>query len=50
MKILPKPEAFAREAIILIGGAVLAALVLRQFPKLREFIDNGKPGGCNCGG
>jgi hypothetical protein len=49
MNILPKPEAFVREAVILIGGAVLAAIILQQFPKLRAYIDTSK-GNCNCGG
>lgn len=49
MSILPKPEAFAREAIILIGGAILAALILREFPKLRAYINDSK-GSCSCGG
>lgn len=49
MSILPKPEAFAREAIILIGGAVLAALILSQFPKLQAYINNNTKG-CSCSG
>ena len=48
MTILPKPEAFVREAIILIGGAVLAALVISQVPSLRRYLEQNKPGGCNC--
>jgi hypothetical protein len=51
MNILPKPEAFVREALILIGGAVLATIILQQFPKLRAYIDTSKgKGNCNCGG
>ncbi len=50
MTIMPKPEAFVREALILIGGAVLAAVILSQFPKLRAYIDqNTKGSGCGCG-
>lgn len=49
MKILPKPEAFAREALILIGGAVLAAFILSRFPKVQAYI-NQNTKGCNCGG
>jgi hypothetical protein len=49
MKLLPKPEAFAREAIILIGGAVLAAFILSRLPAVKRYIDtNTRPGGCNC--
>ena len=51
MKIMPKPEAFAREALILIGGALLAAFILSRFPKVKAYIDsNTKPGGCSCNG
>lgn len=51
MKILPKPEAFAREAVILIGGALLAAFILAQFPRVRDYINrNTKGPGCSCGG
>lgn len=50
MKILPKPEAYMREAIILIGGALLAAFILSRFPAVKAYIDsNTKPGGCGCG-
>ena len=35
---LPTGPEFIREALIVIGGAVLAALVLSQFPALRTFI------------
>lgn len=51
MAILPKPEAYLREAIILIGGALLAAFILSRFPAVKAYIDtNTKPGGCTCGG
>ena len=48
MTILPKPEAFAREAVILIGGALLAAFILSHLPKVRDYI-NSNTKGCNCG-
>lgn len=38
MSILPKPEAFAREAII-----------LSRMPKVRDYI-NANTKGCSCGG
>ncbi|MDZ7939262.1 MAG: hypothetical protein U5M53_13710 [Rhodoferax sp.] len=47
MKIIPKPEAFAREAIILIGGALLAAFILSRFPKVQAYINAGTKG-CDC--
>lgn len=51
MKILPKPEAFIREAAILIGGALLAAFVLSKFPKVRAYINaNTKGDDCGCKG
>lgn len=53
MNILPKPEAFAREAIILIGGALLAAFILSRFPAVRAYINtntNTKSPGCSCVG
>lgn len=37
-KIIPAPAEIAREAIIVLGGAVLAALVVGQFPALRAWI------------
>lgn len=47
MTILPKGSEIAREAVVLIGGAILAALILSQLPKLRSWInDNTK--GCDC--
>lgn len=36
--IIPKPEAVGREALIVIGGALLAAFVMGRFPKLREWV------------
>lgn len=51
MSILPKPEAFAREAIILIGGALLAAFILSKVPQLQRYINtNTKGTGCGCNG
>lgn len=46
MKILPTPSALTREALILIGGAVLAAFILTNFPKVRAYINQAK--GCDC--
>ena len=37
-KIIPAPEAIAREALIVIGGALLAAIVVGQLPALRDWI------------
>lgn len=44
--IIPTPVEFGREALILVGGALLAALLMRQFPALKAFIRDawGEPG------
>lgn len=44
--LIPTPVEFGREALILVGGALLAALLMRQFPALRAFIRDawGEPG------
>lgn len=44
--IIPTPVELGREALILVGGALLAALLMRQFPALRAFIRDawGEPG------
>jgi hypothetical protein len=47
MNIIPRPEAFAREALILIGGALLAAVILSRFPQLQGFIERNTKG-CSC--
>lgn len=36
--IIPKPAEIGREAVIVIGGAALAALVIASVPSLREWI------------
>lgn len=47
--IIPTTPEFLREAIIVLGGAVLAALVLSQFPAVRSFIQkNMGAGPCDC--
>lgn len=38
MKILPSVPEIGREALIVIGGAILAALVMSQFPSVRAWI------------
>jgi len=45
--IIPAPVDFGREALILIGGALIAALIMRQWPAGRDFIRSawGEPGG-----
>ncbi len=38
MKLLPAPSSIGREAITVIAGALLAALVIGQFPPVRDWI------------
>jgi hypothetical protein len=35
---LPPASAYVREALIVVGGAILAAAVIGAFPPLREWI------------
>ena len=44
--IVPSPAEFGREALILIGGALIAAFLMGQLPSLRAYIRNawGEPG------
>lgn len=37
-KVIPTPAAVGREALIVIGGAVLAALIIGQMPGVRAWI------------
>lgn len=37
-KIIPSLPEIGREAVIVLGGAVLAALIVGQFPALRNWI------------
>jgi hypothetical protein len=37
-KIVPGPAEISREALIVIGGALLAALVIGQLPGVRDWI------------
>ena len=36
--VIPAPRDIAREALIAIGGALLAALIVGQFPAVRAWI------------
>ena len=51
--IIPSGNELLRESLVIIGGAILAALVLSQLPELRNWIatnTRGTPsaGGCSC--
>ncbi len=38
MKIIPTLPEISREALIVIGGALLAALIMSQFPPVKAWI------------
>lgn len=44
--LLPTPTEFGREALILLGGAIIAAFLMRQLPSVRQYIREawGEPG------
>lgn len=37
-KWMPNPSEIGREALIVMGGALLAALIVGQFPSLKDWI------------
>lgn len=37
-KFIPPPSAVVREGVIVLGGLLLAALVLSRFPRLRDWV------------
>jgi hypothetical protein len=43
--IIPTTPEFLREALIVIGGAIIAAVVLSQFPSVRAYIQKNMGGG-----
>jgi hypothetical protein len=46
---IPTAPEFVREAVIIIGGAILAALILSRVPALRAWItDNTRGERCDC--
>jgi len=52
---IPTTPEFLREAIIVIGGAIIAAMVLSQLPAVRAYIQKNLGGagglgqaGCDC--
>lgn len=45
--IIPTGPEFLREALIVIGGALLAAFVLSKLPELKAFIQTNTSG-CDC--
>lgn len=39
-KIVPPPTAVLREALIVLGGVLIAAWVISRFPKLKQFVSD----------
>lgn len=37
-KIIPSPVEVGREGLIVLGGLLIAALILSRFPKIRDFV------------
>ena len=49
--VIPSGSEIVRETIIIMAGALLAALILSRMPAVRNFIQaNTAFGGCNCEG
>lgn len=46
--IIPTTPEFLREALIVVGGALIAAFVLSKLPGVRAFIQTNTSGGCDC--
>jgi hypothetical protein len=47
--IIPSWQEIGRETIIIMAGALLAALILSRMPTVRDFIQkNTAFGGCDC--
>ncbi len=46
---IPTTPEFVREALIVIVGAIAAAVVLSQFPSVRAFIAKNTGQACDCG-
>ena len=49
--VIPSWSEIGRETVIIMAGALLAAVILSRLPAVREFIQrNTAFGGCNCDG
>lgn len=40
MSWIPKPGEVLREALIVLGGAIIAAVVVGQFPALKKYLQD----------
>lgn len=48
VRIIPSAPEVLREAIVVLVGAALAALVVSQVPALRRWLQSNGPTGCDC--
>jgi hypothetical protein len=49
--VIPSWAEIGRETVIIMAGALLAAVILSRLPAVRDFIQkNTAFGGCNCDG
>ena len=48
VRIIPTVPEVAREALVVLAGAILAALVVSQIPALRAWLERNGPQGCDC--
>ncbi|WP_137860555.1 hypothetical protein [Variovorax sp. 3P27G3] len=49
--VIPSWTEIGRETVIIMAGALLAAVILSRLPAVRDFIQkNTAFGGCNCDG
>lgn len=47
-RIVPTAPEVVREAVIVLAGAVLAALIVSQVPSLKRWLQAQSPTGCDC--
>ncbi|MFZ4758922.1 MAG: hypothetical protein ACOYLX_12225 [Burkholderiaceae bacterium] len=47
-RIIPTGPEVLREALIVLAGAAIAALVVSQVPALRAWLQSNGPTGCDC--
>lgn len=47
-RVIPTGPEVLREALVVIAGAVVAAIVVSQLPSLRAWLQANGPTGCDC--
>ena len=48
VRVIPTVPEVLREAVIVLAGAALAALLVSQVPALRRWLQSNGPTGCDC--